>query len=102
MPASFAATDELYHGLTFQPGIHILAAAWDDPKNCSKNGQTCGTGKDEPILWTFKYGVGRVFQTTLGHDVKAMDSPGFRLTLARGTEWAATGQVTIPVPADLK
>jgi type 1 glutamine amidotransferase len=43
-----------------------------------------------------------VFQTALGHDVKAMDSPGFRLTLVRGTEWAATGQVTIPVPADLK
>jgi hypothetical protein len=31
-----------------------------------------------------------------------MDSTGFRLTLARGTEWAATGQVTIPVPADMK
>jgi hypothetical protein len=31
-----------------------------------------------------------------------MESPGFRLTLVRGTEWAATGEVTIPVPADLK
>ena len=26
----------------------------------------------------------------------------YHLTLQRGTEWAATGQVTIPVPADVK
>ena len=57
---------------------------------------------DNTMIWTLKYGSGRVFQTALGHDVKAMDSPGFRLTLVRGTEWAATGEVTIPVPADLK
>jgi len=31
-----------------------------------------------------------------------MQSPGFILTLERGTEWAATGQVTIPVPDDMK
>jgi hypothetical protein len=102
MPATFAETDELYHGLSMQPNIHILATAYDDPKNCSTNGKTCGTGKDEPLIWTLKYGSGRVFQTALGHDVKAMDSPGFRLTLVRGTEWAGTGQVTIPVPPDLK
>ncbi|MGO8788180.1 MAG: ThuA domain-containing protein [Terriglobia bacterium] len=102
MPATFAENDELYHLLSMQPGIHLLAAAWDDPKNCWKPGEGCGTGNDQPLIWTNKYGVGRVFQTALGHDVKAMDSPGFRLTLARGTEWAATGAVTIPVPADLK
>ena len=102
MPASFAETDELYHKLSLQPDIHVLASAWDDPKNCSKPGQGCGTGKDEPLIWTVQYGVGRVFQTALGHDVKAMQNPGFILTLQRGTEWAATGQVTVPVPADLK
>jgi type 1 glutamine amidotransferase len=102
MPASFAETDELYHGLSMQPSIHILATAFDDPANCGKNGKGCGTGKDEPLIWTLKYGSGRVFQTALGHDVKAMDSPGFRLTLVRGTEWAATSQVTIPAPPDLK
>ena len=102
MPTSFAETDELYHGLSMQMNIHILATAFDDPNNCGRNGKGCGTGKDEPLIWTLKYGSGRVFQTALGHDVKAMDSPGFRTTLVRGTEWAATGQVTIPVPPDLK
>ena len=102
MPASFPETDELYHRLSLQPNIHVLATAYDDPNNCGKGGKGCGTGKDEPLIWTLKYGSGRVFQTALGHDVKAMESPGFRLTLVRGTEWAATGAVTIPVPADLK
>ena len=102
MSDSFPVTDELYHRLSMQPNIHILATAWDDPKNCWKPGEGCGTGKDEPLIWTLNYGVGRVFQTALGHDVKAMQSPGFQLTLVRGTEWAATGKVTIPVPADLK
>ncbi len=102
MPPSFSETDELYHGLSMQPNIHLLASAYDDPQNCTKNGKTCGSGKDEPLIWTLKYGTGRVFQTALGHDVKAMDSHGFRLTLVRGTEWAATGAVTIPVPPDMK
>jgi hypothetical protein len=102
MPASFTETDELYHRLSMQPNIHLLAAAFDDANNCFRPGEGCGTGKDEPLIWTLPYGAGRVFQTALGHDVKAMQSAGFILTLQRGTEWAATGQVTIPVPAEMK
>jgi hypothetical protein len=102
LPASFSETDELYHGLSLQPGIQILATAYDDPQNCGKNGKGCGTGKDEPLIWTLKYGTGRVFQTALGHDVKAMQSSGFRATLVRGAEWAATGEVTIPAPPVLQ
>jgi len=102
MPLTFTETDELYRGLNMQPNIHLLATAYDDPANCGANRKSCGSGKDEPMIWTLKYGMGRVFQTALGHDVKAMDSAGFRLTLVRGTEWAATGAVTIPAPADLK
>jgi type 1 glutamine amidotransferase len=102
LPPTFAESDELYHQLSLQSNIHILATAWDDPKNCWKPSEGCGTGKDEPLIWTLQYGVGRVFQTALGHDVKAMQGAGFQATLARGTEWAATGQVTIPPPADLR
>jgi hypothetical protein len=31
-----------------------------------------------------------------------MKSAAFIATFTRGTEWAATGRVTIPVPAELK
>lgn len=100
LPATFAESDQVYHGLKLQPNIHILATAWDDPQNCSKDGKSCGTGKDEPQIWTLQYGTGRVFQNSLGHDEKSMSTQGFRTTLARGTEWAATGQVTLPVQPD--
>ncbi len=102
MPPTFAETDELYENLTLQPGIHVLATAYDDLTNCGKQTHHCGSGTDQPMMFTYQYGMGRVFQTTLGHDVKSIQGQGFRLTFVRGTEWAATGQVTIPVPADLK
>jgi len=46
------------------------------------------------------YGKGRIFHTTLGHDINALSSVGFIVTLQRGTEWAATGNVTQKVPAN--
>jgi hypothetical protein len=42
--------------------------------------------------------MGRVFHTPMGHDLTAMRCVGFITTLLRGTEWAATGRVTIPIP----
>jgi len=47
-----------------------------------------------------RYGQGRVFHTTLGHDINGISSVDFVVTLQRGTEWAATGSVTQKVPAN--
>jgi type 1 glutamine amidotransferase len=52
------------------------------------------------MLMTLKYGNGRVFHTVLGHADYSMNCVGFIITLQRGTEWAATGEVTIAVPSD--
>jgi type 1 glutamine amidotransferase len=45
------------------------------------------------------YGKGRVFTTVLGHDVAAIQTPVFTALFSRGAEWAATGKVTLPLPA---
>jgi len=59
------------------------------------------TKQNEPILWTVRYGDGRVFVTLLGHDAKCMQDRGFQATLLRGSQWAATAEVTLPAPKNL-
>ena len=82
--------DELYHG---QRGpaqdMHIIATAF----SAKEKG---GTGTSEPMVWWIPFGKGRCFVSVLGHDVPATITPGAATVLARGAEWAATGQVTLP------
>ncbi len=88
--------DELY-GMLRGPArnLTVLATGYSDPK------QRNGTGENEPVLFTIRYGEGRVFHDVLGHGPEQMESVGFIVTLLRGTEWAATGQVSLTgVPAD--
>jgi type 1 glutamine amidotransferase len=86
--------DELYDSLRGPAkNMEVLATAYSDPG-------TGGTGRDEPMLMVLKFGNGRVFHTTLGHADYSLKCVGFITTLLRGTEWAATGEVTIPVPKD--
>jgi uncharacterized protein len=84
--------DELYARMR-GPGrrMTVLATAYSDPQNA-------GSGVDEPQMMVIPHGKGRVFHTTWGHDIVALSSVDFVVTLQRGTEWAATGQVTQKVP----
>ncbi len=92
-PVWMHAGDELYATLRGPGNMTVLATAHSDPSNH-------GTGRDEPILMVLNFGKGRIFHTTLGHDIPALDCVGFITTFQRGTEWAATGKVTQKVPAD--
>ncbi len=92
------AVDELYHG---QRGpaknMEVLATAHSDPAQG-------GTGANEPMVWTVRYGEGRVFTNVMGHvaggDAQAAQGADFRSLVQRGAEWAATGAVSIPIPKD--
>lgn len=84
------AKDQLMHNLRGPAEeVRILATAYS-PK----------TEFHEPTLWTVTYGQGRIVQTPMGHDVFAMRCVGFLTAVRRGVEWAATGKVTQPIPAE--
>ena len=96
MPQAFMhAQDELYDKLRGPAeNIDVLATAYADPA-------TGGSGEHEPIIFTVGFGKGRVFHTPMGHSPESMQCVGFITTLLRGSEWAATGNVTLTeIPKD--
>lgn len=76
--SSFQADDELYTCLTGEKPVDVLATA-----------RSKITGRDHPMAFLHRYGSGRVFQTPLGHDVKALRSGRTLELICRGTLWAA-------------
>jgi len=61
-----------------------------------------GMNAEHPQVWTVEYGTGRVFCISLGHGPDTLQYDGVRGLIVRGAEWAATGNVTIPVEEGTK
>jgi type 1 glutamine amidotransferase len=80
--SDFEADDELYSKLQGNEKINVLVEAYSD-----------WSKKTEPLVFTKKYGNGRVVHNAFGHDGKALSNPNVRKIIARGAEWAATGKV---------
>lgn len=78
--------------------MEVIATAFSD-------GQSGGTGKEEPVAFSIRYGKGRIFHCVLGHTMPnyydALKNRGYQLLFQRGTEWAATGRVTQELPVGL-
>jgi len=69
--------DELYQTIEFPKTSHPLLKA-KSPKD----------GREHIVCWTHTYGKGRVFATTLGHDMKTAQDENYLRLVARGLLWA--------------
>ncbi len=95
MPATWLTTrDECYAKLRGPAENMTILATGKDASGKAP------TDRHEPILMVIDYGKGRVFHTTLGHEDYSCEGVGFIVSFTRGAEWAATGAVTQPIPAD--
>ncbi|MEF3313465.1 ThuA domain-containing protein [Paenibacillus sp. GYB004] len=47
---------------------------------------------DMPVVWTKRWGVGRVFYCSLGHVASVVEIPQVKLMMRRGFVWAAEGK----------
>jgi uncharacterized protein len=69
--------DELYQTIEMTDDSHPLLRV-KSPQD----------GREHIVCWTHTYGKGRVFATTLGHDLHTSQSPDCVLLLSRGLRWA--------------
>ena len=84
----FTIFDELWNRPGIQEGVTLLASSFSSKEHG-------GTGEHEPAAMVKSFGKGRSYTLMLGHGVEEMNNPGFVALLVRGTEWAATGRVTV-------
>lgn len=89
----FWIRDEFWQSIVVAPGAKPLASVTPDPA-------FKGSGKPENILSTTEIGGARGFALFLGHDTVTMKNTAWKTLLQRGTEWAATGKVTLPPAKD--
>jgi uncharacterized protein len=89
----FWIRDEFWQSIVVAPGAKPLASVTPDPA-------FKGSGKAEKILFSTETGDARGFALFLGHDTVTMKNTAWKTLLQRGTEWAATGKVTIAPATD--
>ncbi len=107
--------DDMYTNMYWHPEakIHVLAAAYDNAENYDqklagpkypphlytkeKLAAMENMNTENPQVWTVEYGKGRVFCISLGHGPDTLTYDGVKSLILRGTEWAASGNVTIPI-----
>ena len=93
--ADFFIQDELWVNAEENTNFKILGTA-------TNNDLSARGTEDQAAIMVMDYGKGRIFHTILGHDARTMRNRGFRTLMLRGTEWAATGSVTQPIPQELQ
>ena len=112
-PEIFFTGDDFLSGARIFPGAKVLVTVHDDiewyqragwPKNATVHvpqgdiTKLPNIGTPQPVAWVNEYGRGRAFTILPGHDVDTFRRLDYLVLLARGVEWAASGDVTLPRP----
>ncbi len=86
----FKRSDEIYQqGSPFydRAKLHVLVSLdMSDPETSSASGQI-RTDKDNAVSWIRRYGSGRVFYTSFGHDHRAWKAPDTRAHMLAGLDY---------------
>jgi hypothetical protein len=76
LPCEIELVDEVYGDMSLRDDVEVLAVARRDP------------GDDEqPVVWTHRYGAGRVVFDGFGHDVASIHDPTHARLLAQALAW---------------
>lgn len=78
--SAFEVNDELYHDLYVEPGALPLLRARILPEDESR-----------PVMWSHRYGAGRVIYDSLGHSADSLNEPTHERILRRACAWMVTG-----------
>ncbi len=79
----FSVHSEQYYMHT-DPGNEVLATTTFTTKS-----KPWVNGTVMPVVWKRKWGAGRIFYSSLGHQVKEFDNVSLREIQLRGIQWAA-------------
>jgi type 1 glutamine amidotransferase len=89
----FTVSSEQYY-LHVDPAIEVLATTRfplaPGPHSLNK-------AVDMPVIWTKRWGSGRVYYNSLGHQANIMEIPVVMELMRRGFNWCADGKAHAPV-----
>jgi hypothetical protein len=87
-PAVFTIRDEMYQAKDFSRDEIRVLLRLDTSKVDMKHPGVNRTDGDYPQAWVKKYGKGRVFVSSFGHEVQAWDNPALQTMWLEAIKWS--------------
>jgi hypothetical protein len=81
VPPRIELVDEIYGDLELRDGLTVLVTGRRHPDDDA-----------QPVVWTHRFGSGRVVYDGLGHDVESLGHPAHRRLLEQAITWILEGR----------